>query len=64
LENNALVDQLFKLKTQGLKTNDENNPFAANKGSLFTDTLTEQDQMVDLLKRNHDAMMHKYETYR
>ena len=20
--------------------------------------------MVDLLKRNHDAMMHKYETYR
>ena len=60
-ENNALADQLFKLKTQNLRTADTDNK---GQVGLFAESLSEQDQMVELLKRNHDAMMHKYETYR
>lgn len=33
-------------------------------GDLFAEKLSEQDQMVEVLRRNHDAMMLKYETYR
>jgi hypothetical protein len=51
-ENNMVCDQLLKLK-QTSTPQENRNP-----------NTVEQDSMVDLLKRNHDVMMEKYELYR
>ena len=45
-ENNALADQLFKLKTQGLRTTGgaENDPFAGNEGTSSSAGIPEDEQ--------------------
>ena len=70
-ENNIMSQELYQLKSKALASSDE-------RGANFTPDLgqnaaaaemdiaarVEKDKMVELLKRNHDVMMEKYETYR
>ena len=56
-----MSEQLYQLKSKGL----EKDAPASNEGQLDFDHAdkVEKDRMVELLKRNHDVMMEKYETY-
>ena len=66
-----MSQELYQLKSKALASSDD-------RGANFTPDLgqnaaaaemdiaarVEKDKMVELLKRNHDVMMEKYETYR
>jgi hypothetical protein len=52
-ENNMVCEQLLKLKQSSAPQQENRHP-----------NTVEEDSMVDLLKRNHDVMMEKYELYR
>lgn len=66
-----MSQELYQLKSKALAASDD-------RGANFTPDLgqnaaaaemdiaarVEKDKMVELLKRNHDVMMEKYETYR
>ena len=54
-----MSDQLYQLKSKNLP-DVETGPDAG----LDVADRVEKDKMVELLKRNHDVMMEKYETYR
>ena len=56
-ENNLMGDQLYKLRQERIKSGGFGSP-SDEKDS------TESQAMVDLLKRNHDTMLQKYEQYR
>ena len=60
-ENNVMSEQLYQLKSKGL----EKDAPASDEGQLDFDHAdkVEKDRMVELLKRNHDVMMEKYEVY-
>jgi len=56
-ENNLMGDQLYKLRQERIKS--------GNFGSVSDEKdTTESQAMVELLKRNHDTMLQKYEQYR
>ena len=55
-----MSEQLYQLKSKGL---DKEAP-ASEEGLDFNHAdKIEKDKMVELLKRNHDVMMEKYEVY-
>ena len=55
-----MSEQLYQLKSRGL---DKEAP-ASEEGLDFNHAdKIEKDKMVELLKRNHDVMMEKYEVY-
>lgn len=56
-ENNLMGDQLYKLRQERIKTG------SYGKTAEEKDT-AESQAMVELLRRNHDTMMLKYEQYR
>lgn len=58
-ENNAMSEQLFKLKSDVISGDKEN----ISSGANYKETI-QQDKMIELLKRNHDVMVEKYEIYR
>ena len=74
-----MSDQLYQLKSKGLAAGADTNAadqdgldFGGLGGGLSGGMATpeniaeriQKDKMVELLKRNHDVMMEKYETYR
>lgn len=70
-ENNVMSDQLYQLKTKqmgsavGNKLTNADGGLQDNVDAGEQDKdLTHNNKMVELLKRNHDVMMEKYEVYR
>ena len=66
-ENNALSDQLYQLKSRGLAGGADADQDGLERDGLLDFNVADRaqkDKMVELLKRNHDVMMEKYETYR
>ena len=74
-ENNVLSEQLYQLKSKSLANNENRaaSPDLAREGEsdlvgglpdFAVAEKIQKDKMVELLKRNHDVMMEKYETYR
>ena len=74
-----MSDQLYQLKSKGLAAGADTNAadqdgldFGGFGGGITGGATTpenigeriQKDKMVELLKRNHDVMMEKYETYR
>ena len=69
-----MSDQLYKMKSKDLvgagedRTGQKNTLDGAAADAGFLDfeiaEKVQKDKMVELLKRNHDVMMEKYETYR
>ena len=63
-----MSDQLYQLKSKTLAGGERNaaGEAGADEGLLDFDVTEkiQKDKMVELLKRNHDVMMEKYETYR
>ena len=62
-ENNVMSEQLYQLKSKSLL--DKEATEAVNEPKLdfeYADKV-QKDKMVELLKRNHDVMMEKYEVY-
>lgn len=70
-----MSDQLYQLKSKGLTgaepgsagDQDGIDLFGAGGSATTPENVAERiqkDKMVELLKRNHDVMMEKYETYR
>ena len=64
-----MSDQLYQLKSKTLAGGERNTAGEAGadgEGLLDFDVTEriQKDKMVELLKRNHDVMMEKYETYR
>ena len=69
-----MSDQLYKMKSKDLvgagedRTGQKNTLDGAAADGGFLDfeiaEKVQKDKMVELLKRNHDVMMEKYETYR
>ena len=72
-ENNIMSQELYQLKSKALATSSDGARDAnltpdlgQNTGANEMDVAerVQKDKMVELLKRNHDVMMEKYETYR
>mmetsp|Transcript_42177 Transcript_42177/g.55560 ORF Transcript_42177/g.55560 Transcript_42177/m.55560 type:complete len:163 (+) Transcript_42177:381-869(+) len=69
-ENNVMSQELYQFKSKVFAGTDDRQ--AANLTPDLGQNATEfdvadrvqKDKMVELLKRNHDVMMEKYETYR
>ena len=63
-----MSDQLYQMKSKTLAGGERNaaGEAGADEGLLDFDVTEkiQKDKMVELLKRNHDVMMEKYETYR
>ena len=58
-----MSQQLYALKSKGLPSDKVDNADDVFGESKAVDTV-EKDKMVELLKRNHDVMMEKYEVFR
>ena len=66
-ENNVMSQQLYELKSKALSGEDNRQTPDLGQNNTEFDNVAERiqkDKMVELLKRNHDVMMEKYETYR
>ena len=67
-ENNFMSDQLYQLKSKNLGGGEDGGAHDGDKVegllSFEVGDRVQKDKMVELLKRNHDVMMEKYETYR
>ena len=77
-ENNVMSEQLYQLKSKAMQeqrsligitdqvADDFFGGVTADKGDLQKLAMekAEKDKMVELLKRNHDVMMEKYEVFR
>lgn len=72
-ENNVMSEQLYQMKSKALASDSDRGANLtpdlgqnARDGFLDFDVAekVQKDKMVELLKRNHDVMMEKYETYR
>lgn len=62
-----LSDQLYQFKSRNLADGGDGDSPGMEKDGALDFTINEKiqkDKMVELLKRNHDVMMEKYETYR
>lgn len=61
-ENTNLANQLYVLKTKFAENGgDGNNLMSSDEEKIER---IQKDQMVALLKRNHDVLMEKYELFR
>lgn len=62
-ENSNMAQQLYTLKSQAIKPSDEQSSIEARilGGTTLKD---ERDQLVELLKRNHDIVCEKFEVQR
>ena len=71
-ENNVMSEQLYQLKSKAFAGDEDRQTnqtpdMGQNADALLDFNIAEKvqkDKMVELLKRNHDVMMEKYETYR
>jgi len=65
-----MSEQLYSIKSRALVAdNDRQTPDLGQNArdgyfDLDVSEKVQKDKMVELLKRNHDVMMEKYETYR
>ena len=62
-ENNLMSQQLFQLKSKSLQDREEAEGENEPKLDFEYADQVQRDKMVELLKRNHDVMMEKYEVY-
>ena len=69
-ENNIMSQELYQFKSKALASSDDRQgnltpDLGQNAGSNEMDIAerVQKDKMVELLKRNHDVMMEKYEIY-
>lgn len=63
IENSNLAQQLYQVKTQAPKNNEEDVPPSGIDPNQFF-SRQERDQLVEMLKRNHDIVVEKYEMQR
>ena len=62
-ENNLMSQQLFQMKSKSLQDREEAEGESDPKLDFEYADKVQRDKMVELLKRNHDVMMEKYEIY-
>ena len=62
-ENNLMSQQLFQMKSKSLQDREEAEGESDPKLDFEYADKVQRDKMVELLKRNHDVMMEKYEVY-
>ena len=62
-ENNLMSQQLFQMKSKSLQDREEAEGENDPKLDFEYADKVQRDKMVELLKRNHDVMMEKYEVY-
>ena len=62
-ENNLMSQQLFQMKSKSLQDREEAEGENDPKLDFEYADKVQRDKMVELLKRNHDVMMEKYEIY-
>ena len=62
-ENNLMSQQLFQMKSKSLQDREEAEGENDPKLDFEYADQVQRDKMVELLKRNHDVMMEKYEVY-
>ena len=62
-ENNLMSQQLFQLKSKSLQDREEAEGENEPKLDFEYADKVQRGKMVELLKRNHDVMMEKYEVY-
>lgn len=66
-ENNALSEQLYQLKAKQISGGAPEELGEKREEDLFSFDVgdrVQKDKMVELLRRNHDVMMEKYEVFR
>ena len=62
-ENNLMSQQLFQMKSKSLHDREEAEGENDPKLDFEYADKVQRDKMVELLTRNHDVMMEKYEVY-